>query len=78
MTTLARLLVRKGKAAGLYLPLAQGLPTGIWEIRDIMGVLTLVRVGSPAMGDQRFQSLEVAELVGDPFACRTQKEITSV
>jgi hypothetical protein len=76
-----RLLVRKGRVAGLFVPLRDiTLKNGIWEIREILGELTLVYIGEPAMQDDRYQSLSVQDLLGEASAVMTKeewKELTS-
>lgn len=72
---LGRLIVRKGKTVGLYFPFVPGgLQNGIWEIREVLGELTLVYLGEPAMPDARYQGRDVRDLVHDPSCAMTPKE----
>lgn len=74
--TLGRLLVRKGKTAGIFIPFpGRPLKNGIYEIREVMGEITLAFVGTPAMHDARYQGITLNELLAEAgTAGMTQKE----
>ncbi len=59
-TRLGRILVRKGKTAGLFMPFSQPgqLKNGIWEVREVLGELTLKYIGVPALPDVQYQGLD--------------------
>ena len=79
--TLGRLLVRKGKTAGLFIPFGGGLKSGIYELRssplDPDGI-SLVWVGEPVLKDAAYQGLSVEGLVGCPEAGMTKTEWAQV
>lgn len=77
--SLGRLLVRRGKVAGLFIPFgATGLASGLYEIREVIGELTVVRVGNPAMPDPMYQGVDVLSLVQNPEAAMTAAEYAEV
>ena len=77
MKKLGRILVREPKTCGLFIPMQEGLESGIYEIReDALGELSVVRIGKQHMPEGRYQALTVNELVGMPSAFMTTKELT--
>lgn len=77
---LGRLLVRKGKTAGLFIPfdVPGQLPSGIYEIREVLGELIVARIGDPAMPDARYQGSSVEDLLGSGVAGMTAAELESL
>ena len=76
---IARIVARGGNICGLLLPLENCELDGIYEIRDVMGELTIIRVGDPAMPESRFTALGLEELLNErPYCSMTQDEIDSV
>ena len=77
--TLGRLLVRKNKTCGLFIPFEKnGLKSGIYELREIMDEVTLVYIGKPAMGEKRYEGIGVQDLVKNHNASMTKKEIKQI
>ncbi len=77
-STLGR-IVSRGKVCGLFIPMDKGLPEGIWEIRSIMGELTLVKIGQPAMENKRLHGLDLEGLFSErPLCAMTQEELNGV
>ena len=78
MKKVGRIVVRKGKTPGLFIPFPAGLEPGVWEVREVLGELTLVRIGTPAMRDARLQALGLDELYGERYSSlMTQEELDS-
>lgn len=76
---LGRLLVRKGKTCGLFIPLVKDpVEPGIYELRNILGALTLVRIGTQAMSEAQVNARGVGDLVGDPSALMTEEELAGI
>ncbi len=76
ISTKGRIISRGGKIAGLFLPAGTGLPLGIFEIREVMGELTIVKIGKPYTEPKRFQALDLNGLMADrPSSVMTQKEL---
>ncbi len=74
---IGRLVARKGKTAGLFLPI-EGLDQGIYEIREIMGEMSIVRIGMPDLKLARFNGLSLEGLMATrPSCCMTQEELTA-
>ena len=77
--TLGRVLVREGKTVGLFIPMSSNdkvsLGPGLYEVREIMGSLNLIRIGEPAMENVKLQAKRVDHLVQDPYATMTADEI---
>lgn len=72
-------IVSRGKIAGLFIPFGEGLPNGIYQIRDIMGELSIVRVGDAAMPEGRFTGVDLDGLFLErPNCCMTQEELAQV
>jgi hypothetical protein len=70
-----RLLVRKGRMAGIYMPLRDlSLKDGLWEVREINDKIELVYIGKPAMPAKLYQELSLHELLGQPSSIMTKKE----
>jgi hypothetical protein len=77
MKPLAR-IVSRGKITGLFIPVGEGLPQGVYEVREILGELQIVRVGDAAMPEARFTSLGLDELFAERFsAAMTTQELQS-
>jgi hypothetical protein len=69
------LLVRKGRMAGIYMPLRDlSLKDGLWEVREINDKIELVYIGKPAMPAKLYQELSLHELLGQPSSIMTKKE----
>ncbi len=63
MNLLGRLIVRKDKIAGLYIPFVpNGLESGIYNVEEILGEITIKRIGTPAMESVLYDSLDLNEL----------------
>lgn len=76
MKILGRILARKGKTVGVFIPFqTDALENGIWELREILGEIQIVRIGKPALPDARYQALQPNDMVNSPFATMTKKEI---
>lgn len=74
----ARIVVRKGKTAGLFVPFGPAptaMQEGVWEVRDVLGELTLKFVGKPYMDSARLNGLSLNELVGISSAAMTEAEL---
>lgn len=79
MERVGRIISRGDKTAGLFFPLGEGLPIGIYEVRQVMGELTIVEIGQPAMYLPRFTGLSLDGLHAErPLCCMTQEELDSV
>jgi hypothetical protein len=52
MRKLGRIIVREKKLIGLFFPLGDGLEEGIYEIREILDELVVVRIGKSAMNSR--------------------------
>lgn len=65
MSKLGRILVRADGLAGVFIPYGEGLKPGLYDIVDILEVMTIERVGKPAMIEKRLQSLSPDELLDE-------------
>jgi len=76
MQTIGRMLVREGKIAGLFIPINEGLPPGVYNIMEIMGEISVRRVGDSAMDDARLNSLGLDGLYAERSdTCMTPEEL---
>lgn len=57
-----RIIVREPKVAGLFFPMRTGLTQGVYEVRNILGEITIVRLGDSAMDNARLNGLGLSEL----------------
>lgn len=70
---LARICVREGQVCGLFIPLKDNnLKQGVYEIREILGELIVVRIGDPIMSLERYNGLSLENLYDE----RSQTAIT--
>jgi len=75
MKHLGRLVVRKGKTVGLFLPFAKDIPPGIYELNEIMGEMTVRYHGKQAMPDARYNGLTPDGLLAEiATAAMTEEE----
>lgn len=82
MRTIARILVRKDKIAGLFIPMGNPilhLNPGIWEVRETLETYTLKFIGKPAMPEPRLNGLTLDSLLCETqFALMTEQELQNV
>lgn len=74
--TVGRLLVRKFKAAGLFIPFEFQPNNGLYEVKEIMGENVLTYLGEPDMPN--IECYNVGDLVQNPHALMTTKELQKV
>lgn len=75
---LGRLLVRKGKTAGLFIPYPDGLKPGLYHIEEAMGEVSLKYVGEPYTDEARLNGLDLNGLMSDrPSSIMTEEELRS-
>jgi hypothetical protein len=75
LNILGRLLVRKDRIAGLFLPMPNGLAPGIYEIRELMGEYHLKLIGQSCMQEPRLNGLELNGLMSEPHCIMTTEEL---
>lgn len=82
MFPIARILVRKDKIAGLFIPLGNPIlhmNPGIWEVRETLETYTLRFIGKPAMPEPRLNGINLDCLLDErQFALMTEQELESV
>lgn len=59
MKHVGRLLVRKGKIAGLFIPVQEGMKEGIYNVVEIMGEIQVRFVGPSAMPEPRLNGIDI-------------------
>ena len=70
--TVGRIVSRGEGNSGLFIPLNDGMAPGVYEVTDVMGVLTIKRVGDPALREDRFMGFDLETL----FHLRDQCAVT--
>jgi len=61
MKRIGRIIARR-EVAGLFIPMEDKTLHGIYEIREVMGTLTIHRIGEPALDETRLQALDLEGL----------------
>lgn len=62
MKVVGRLLVRN-KIAGIFLPIGEGMPPGLYEVIEVMGDIIIRRVGEPALAQETLNGLDLDGLM---------------
>jgi len=76
---IGRIIARGNNIAGLFMPFGDCSLHGIYEITEIMGELTVERVGDPAMRLEQFEGMDLESLhIYRKEACMTQEELDKV
>lgn len=81
MKIYGRLLVRKNKNAGLYIPFNPDfLEEGIYEIRQNPWLedLTIKYIGKPHMNITKYNALTIESLIQNPSSGMTKEEYSQV
>ncbi len=82
MYPIARILVRKDRIAGLFIPMGNPMllmDAGIWEVREILDEYTLTFIGKPAMPEPRLNGLSLEGLMDErSSAIMTEQELENV
>ncbi len=72
-------IVSRGEIGGLFIPFKEGLPYGIYEVRDVLGELLLTRIGDSAMTQLQLESRDIDGLFhARPECCMTVEELQQV
>jgi len=75
MRPVGRILVRKGKIAGLFLPIDGSLEEGLYEVSNVLGEITIKRIGNSAMHEARLNGIDVGEVFAERHeSCITETE----
>lgn len=75
MNIIGRLLIRKDKIAGLYIPFDTNFEAGLYDVREIMGEIQIVFKGIPAMNPGRLNGLSCDQLIQYPESLMTEEEV---
>ena len=76
LKTVGRIVVRTGKIAGLFHPGPDGLEPGIYELTDVLGTITVSRVGDLPEPQERVDAVDLDGLLRQSML--TQEEIDNL
>ncbi len=70
MQTVGRLLVRKDKIAGIFIPIGGNLQAGLYDVQEVMGEIQIRYVGNPVLAEGALNGLDLNGLMDrrpEPF-----------